>query len=202
MPNHEDEAGRAPEPVLTTEDLAHPAPARGDAPAGGDAAVFPGEATGERTWRDDSTRPAEGRPGTDPEAFSDPDAVSEPETMSDPGVDGFGLEPERDESLGREPVPQPDGDPDDGESLLGTAEAERYRTTWNEIQGRFVDEPREAVRAADTLVAEVMQAFAGALAEHRSGLEKQWGHGEQVATEDLRQALRAYRSLVNRLLDT
>ncbi|MFD6891915.1 hypothetical protein [Streptomyces sp. NPDC059957] len=65
-----------------------------------------------------------------------------------------------------------------------------------------MDDPQEAVRSADTLVAEVMQAFAGTLSEHRSGLEKQWDRGEQVATEDLRQALRAYRSLVNRLLDT
>lgn len=197
MPNHEDEAGRAPEPVLTTEDLAHPASGRGD------AAVYPGEATGERDWRDGPTRAAEGRPGSDPEAVSDPDAM--PGTDRDgPGRDAIGLEPEQDAGLGREQVPQPD-DADTGEdegSLLGAAEAERYRTTWNEIQGRFVDEPREAVRAADTLVAEVMQAFAGALAEHRSGLEKQWDHGEQVATEDLRQALRAYRSLVNRLLDT
>ncbi|CAM5304381.1 hypothetical protein SAVIM338S_00496 [Streptomyces avidinii] len=191
MPNHEDEAGRTPEPVLTTEDLAHPAAARGD------AAVFPGEATGERDRRDDPAQFAEGGSGADPEGVWEPDATS------GPGRDGAWQEPERDASLGREPVPQPDGDTGQDEgSLLGAAEAERYRTTWNEIQGRFVDEPREAVRAADTLVAEVMQTFAGALAEHRSGLEKQWDHGEEVATEDLRQALRAYRSLVNRLLDT
>ncbi|MEU9181618.1 hypothetical protein AB0C90_33065 [Streptomyces sp. NPDC048550] len=88
------------------------------------------------------------------------------------------------------------------EPLLGAAEAERYRTTWSEIQGRFVDEPREAVRSADALVAQDMQRFAGTLAEHRSGLEKQWDRGEQVVTADLRQALQAYRSLVNRLLDT
>lgn len=88
------------------------------------------------------------------------------------------------------------------EPLLGAEDAEGYRKTWSEIQGRFVDDPQEAVRSADTLVAEVMQAFAGTLSEHRSGLEKQWDRGEQVATEDLRQALRAYRSLVNRLLDT
>ncbi|MFI8278215.1 hypothetical protein ACIGBH_25755 [Streptomyces sp. NPDC085929] len=47
-----------------------------------------------------------------------------------------------------------------------------------------------------------MQRFAGTLAEHRSGLEKQWDRGEQVVTADLRQALQAYRSLLNRLLDT
>nr|WSX53626.1 hypothetical protein OG409_34720 [Streptomyces sp. NBC_00974] len=198
MPNHEDEAGRAPEPVLTTEDLARPAPARED------AALYPGEATGERDRRDRSAQDAEIRPGTDPDTPSESHAASDPDALSGSGREGIGQEPGgRGTGREREPVPQRESEPgaDDG-SLLGAAEAERYRTTWNEIQGRFVDEPREAVRAADTLVAEVMQAFAGSLAEHRSGLEKQWDHGEQVATEDLRQALRAYRSLVNRLLDT
>ncbi|MET9464004.1 hypothetical protein ABZY44_04105 [Streptomyces sp. NPDC006544] len=216
MPNHEDEAGRAPEPVLTTEDLARPASARED------AALYPGEATGERDPRDRSAQDAGTRSGTDPGMPSDADADSDRDALSDRGPladrdavpdrdavsgngrEGDGREPGGLETgLDREPAPQQDGDPGaDDESLLGAAEAERYRTTWNEIQGRFVDEPREAVRAADTLVAEVMQAFAGSLADHRSGLEKQWDHGEQVATEDLRQALRAYRSLVNRLLDT
>ncbi|WP_406179350.1 hypothetical protein [Streptomyces sp. NBC_01006] len=158
MRDHEEKAGRESEPVLTTEDLARPAP-----PRDRDAAVYPGEATG---GRDDSTRASADGPAGDQER--------EP-----------GREPESEE-----------------EPLLGAAEAERYRTTWGEIQGRFVDDPQEAVRSADALVAEVMQSFAGTLSEHRSGLEKQWDRGEQVATEDLRQALRAYRSLVNRLLDT
>ncbi|MFE2474860.1 hypothetical protein [Streptomyces sp. NPDC059389] len=161
MPDHEGQTGRASEPVLTTEDLARPAPSRDR-----DAAVYPGEATG--GLGDDATRAA---------------------------ADGLAGDRERE----REPAREPGSEE---EPLLGTAEAERYRTRWSEIQGRFVDDPQEAVRSADALVAEVMQSFAGTLSEHRSGLEKQWDSGEQVATEDLRQALRAYRSLVNRLLDT
>ncbi|MFE9566362.1 hypothetical protein ACFYM0_35250 [Streptomyces sp. NPDC006487] len=86
------------------------------------------------------------------------------------------------------------------EPLLGAVEAERYHTTWSEIQGSFVDDPQEAVRSADGLVSEVMLKFSDTLSERRDGLEKQWNGGEQVATEDLRQALRAYRSLVDRLL--
>ncbi|WP_328622735.1 hypothetical protein [Streptomyces sp. NBC_00354] len=160
MHENEEKAGRESEPVLTTEDLARPAP-----PRDRDAAVYPGEATGGQNGATSAAAPAD-----------QPSGEQEPEP---------GREPESEE-----------------EPLLGAAEAERYRTTWSEIQGRFVDDPREAVRSADALVAEVMQRFAGTLAEHRSGLEKQWDRGEQVATEDLRQALRAYRSLVNRLLDT
>lgn len=94
------------------------------------------------------------------------------------------------------------GSPSEEEPLLGDVEAERYHTTWNEIQGRFVDDPREAVRSADDLVSEVMLKFSDTVSERRDGLEKQWNRGEQVATEDLRQALRAYRSLVDRLLAT
>ncbi|MFI6001978.1 hypothetical protein ACIA98_16440 [Streptomyces sp. NPDC051366] len=158
MHENEEKAGRESEPVLTTEDLARPAP-----PRDRDAAVYPGEATG---GLNDATQ----APADQPAGEQEPEPGREPESEEEP--------------------------------LLGAAEAERYRTTWSEIQGRFVDDPREAVRSADALVAEVMQRFAGTLAEHRSGLEKQWDRGEQVATEDLRQALRAYRSLVNRLLDT
>ncbi|MFI8260838.1 MULTISPECIES: hypothetical protein [unclassified Streptomyces] len=163
MPDHEEQTGRVSEPVLTTEDLARPAPSHDR-----DAAVYPGEATG--GLNDDATRAA-----------------------------ADGPEGDRDQDRDREPGR---GSGSEEEPLLGAAEAERYRTRWSEIQGRFVDDPQEAVRSADALVAEVMQSFAGTLSEHRSRLEKQWDSGEQVATEDLRQALRAYRSLVNRLLDT
>ncbi|MEU9108246.1 hypothetical protein AB0D54_28735 [Streptomyces xanthophaeus] len=200
MQNHDENARRASEPALTTEDLAHPAPPADDR----QSAVFPGEATDERsggTGREADLVPEPGREGADLDArdAADRDAadLDEADGQTGPGT-GLGPEPVARETAD---TPEPDEHHDD-EPLLGAAEAERYRTTWSEIQGRFVDDPQEAVRSADTLVAEVMQAFAGTLSEHRSGLEKQWDRGEQVATEDLRQALRAYRSLVNRLLDT
>lgn len=90
----------------------------------------------------------------------------------------------------------------DDEPLLGTTETEEYHKAWTDIQGRFVDDPQDAVRSADTLVAEVMQALAGTFSERKQGLEGQWGRGEQVATEDLRVALQQYRSFFNRLLKT
>ncbi|MGW6982354.1 hypothetical protein ACWGE1_23430 [Streptomyces sp. NPDC054932] len=88
------------------------------------------------------------------------------------------------------------------EPLLGTEEAEDYRTKWTRIQGRFVDDPQEAVTSADALVAEVMQALAQTFSSRKQGLEGQWDQGEQVATEDLRLALQQYRSFFNRLLNT
>ncbi|MER5873958.1 hypothetical protein [Streptomyces sp. NPDC002044] len=244
MQHRDENTQRATEPVLTTEDLAHPAQApvtgHGTEPRTGREA---GRDTGPDTGLDTGTEP-----GTEPgigtgtgtgigtgrdtavypgEATGDP---SRPDTFGD-GVRGDGIrsaeadahradearsaeadahrpEENRTGDTAEGAVPRASGPPGDtaadgeAEPLLGTAEAEGYRTSWTEIQGRFVDDPREAVRSADTLVAEVMQAFAGTLADHRGRLEKQWDSGEQVATEDLRQALRAYRSLINRLLDT
>jgi hypothetical protein len=37
-------------------------------------------------------------------------------------------------------------------------------------------------------------------AEERSKLEGQWGHGDNVSTEDLRVALQRYRAFFDRLL--
>ncbi|URZ99525.1 hypothetical protein NCG97_00695 [Streptomyces lydicamycinicus] len=84
--------------------------------------------------------------------------------------------------------------------LLSAEDADGFRSRWQEVQSRFVDEPREAVQSADALVAEVMQSLATTFADHKKALEEQWNRGEQVDTEGLRMALRHYRSFFNRLL--
>jgi len=65
---------------------------------------------------------------------------------------------------------------------------------------KFVDEPQDCLKQADTLVAEVVQQLATRFADQRSGLEEKWSKGSEVSTEDLRQALRQYRSFFERLL--
>jgi len=75
-----------------------------------------------------------------------------------------------------------------------------YRTRWDAIQTGFVDEPRKAVEEADALVAQVIKRLTEVFADERTTLEHQWDRGEQVSTEDLRQALRRYRSFFERLL--
>jgi hypothetical protein len=92
-----------------------------------------------------------------------------------------------------------DGD-SDGNPLL--ADAEGFQGRWEEIQVRFVDEPRGAVEDADALVATVMQRLAEGFAQERERLEAQWGRGEDISTEDLRVALQRYRSFFRRLLST
>jgi hypothetical protein len=85
-------------------------------------------------------------------------------------------------------------------ALLNREESEHLRTRWNEIQGKFVDEPRSAVQQADALVSEVIGQITEMFAtEHRS-LESQWDKGNDASTEDLRKALQRYRSFFNRLV--
>lgn len=86
-------------------------------------------------------------------------------------------------------------------SPLFSDETEReLRTQWHEIQTGFVDEPRRAVEQADELVARLMQQLAQSFADQRNDLERQWDQAEKISTEDLRLALRRYRSFFERLL--
>jgi hypothetical protein len=85
-------------------------------------------------------------------------------------------------------------------SLLPQEDEADLRGRWEEIQTRFVDDPRRAVEDADALVAGVMQSLAEGFAQAREQLEGQWSRGEDVSTEDLRVALQRYRSFFQRLL--
>jgi hypothetical protein len=84
--------------------------------------------------------------------------------------------------------------------LFSGGEANELRSRWDAIQVGFVDEPRHAVELADNLVAGTMKRLAEIFADERSKLEGQWDQGENVSTEDLRLALRRYRSFFSRLL--
>ena len=85
-------------------------------------------------------------------------------------------------------------------AMFAAEESEGFRTRWDAVQTGFVDEPRRAVVEADALVAQVIKRLSEVFADERTRLEGQWGHEDQVSTEDLRQALRKYRSFFERLL--
>jgi len=88
------------------------------------------------------------------------------------------------------------------EPLFEEDELQDHRSRWNVIQTGFVDEPRRSVQEADELVATVMKRLAEVFAAERETLEREWTSGdrEDVSTEDLRMALRRYRSFFDRLL--
>jgi len=88
----------------------------------------------------------------------------------------------------------------DHEPLFPTDQRERFTERWHEVQTSFVDQPREAVAEADSLVADLMQRLAASFSQEREQLEAQWDRGDDVSTEDLRVALTRYRSFFDRLL--
>lgn len=90
-----------------------------------------------------------------------------------------------------EPAPAPMFQPD---------HVERFRARWQQIQVGFVDDPREAVRSADELLAEVIRSLSTTVDEHKQKLAGTWRQASADQTEDLRQTLRRYRSFVDRLL--
>ena len=115
-------------------------------------------------------------------------------------------EPEQAWRNSTDPSARPAGDIESQKSDLQPAalfpdnELHDFRGRWDKVQGSFVDEPRQAVEQADSLVATVVQRITEQFADERARLEQQWGQGKNVSTEDLRVALRRYRSLFDRLL--
>ena len=85
-------------------------------------------------------------------------------------------------------------------SLFQADEGRGFRARWDGIQTGFVDEPRAAVEQADALVGEMMKRLTDVFTQEHSRLEEQWTRGQEVSTEDLRVALKRYRSFFERLL--
>jgi hypothetical protein len=86
------------------------------------------------------------------------------------------------------------------EPLFEEEAARKFRSRWQVIQGKFVDDPRDSVKQADDLVADIIKNVTMSFADRRITLEKQWNSGEDISTEDMRQALKRYRSFFERLL--
>jgi hypothetical protein len=78
--------------------------------------------------------------------------------------------------------------------------ARKFRSRWLAIQSKFVDDPSDSVKQADDLVADVIKNVTMNFANRRLSLEKQWNSEDNTSTEDLRIALKQYRSFFDRLL--
>ncbi|MFD4790458.1 hypothetical protein ACFWN1_26075 [Streptomyces sp. NPDC058459] len=182
-------SGARPDRTSDTPPPAHP----GEAPSAPDAARdLPGErtATGEPTATGERTgvpeRTATGVPTGAPEPTPPAERDDRDERRSsDQRADGG----------------QPHSVDEGADPLIAHQEADNYRERWAKIQGTFVDDPKDAVRSADALVADVIQSLAATFADHKKELEGQWSRGEQVETEGLRVALQQYRTFFNQLLD-
>jgi len=104
---------------------------------------------------------------------------------------------------------------------LSVSERERYLTDWTAVQSKFVDEPGQAIEAADRLIIEVMQLrgypvtdfeqrsadisvkYPALVTNYRGAREiANKNKLQQANTEELRQAMIYYRSLFEELLKT
>ncbi|WP_051027351.1 hypothetical protein [Nocardia higoensis] len=83
-------------------------------------------------------------------------------------------------------------------ALVPGDEADQLRTRWREVQAHFVDDPRESVTRADELVGATIERLTTLFAERRRTLAAGWSGSAE--TEQLRTALRDYRSLFERLV--
>jgi hypothetical protein len=98
------------------------------------------------------------------------------------------------------PVPAPStgsAGPRAATTLFDDGAADGFRNRWRELQAGFVDDPAQAVRAADELVDEIMRE----LAERRRSLGDQWRDGP-ADTEELRVVIQEYRAFFNQLLNS
>ncbi|MEW2354720.1 hypothetical protein [Spirillospora sp. NPDC029432] len=86
--------------------------------------------------------------------------------------------------------------------LLDASVADGFHERWREVQSGFVDDPRGAVRRADELAAEIVNAAGQALAARKRTLDDRLNEGGEASpdTERLRLALRDYRDFVDRTL--
>jgi hypothetical protein len=97
-------------------------------------------------------------------------------------------------------TPKAKGAPEPNLPLFAQNDTQDFRSRWEKIQIGFVDEPRSAVEQADELVASAIKRLAEVFAAERQKLEAEWDKTDNVSTEDLRIALRRYRSFFDRLL--
>jgi hypothetical protein len=143
--------------------------------------------------RSDETAPDEPRSGQSAAAES-----SVPETRTDQvdsGQMSSGQMSSGQTSSGQ--TAQPDAG--QRERLVPEDRAASYGARWDAVKGSFVDEPREAVAQADALVGELLDELETLFHEQRRSIE-QGLDADETSTEDLRLALRRYRSFFERLL--
>lgn len=100
----------------------------------------------------------------------------------------------------RSPASGPDTVTEWSGDLLSSDDRSGYQKRWDDIQVRFIDEPRESVRKADDLVGEVTTRIADRFSSARGDMEQRWEGGNEPTTEELRQAVQRYRDFFQRLV--
>ena len=93
-------------------------------------------------------------------------------------------------------------------------DAEQFTAQWQEIQFRFVDDPRGSVTEAADVVAQVTAKMEAAIQERQRAIEERqqaiaeqqrslrgrWGEDSNADTENLRETLRLYKTFLDQLI--
>ncbi len=93
-------------------------------------------------------------------------------------------------------------------------DAEQFTAQWQEIQFRFVDDPRGSVTEAADIVAQVTAKMEAAIQERQRAIEERqqaiaeqqrslrgrWGGDSNADTENLRETLRMYKTFLDQLI--
>jgi hypothetical protein len=93
-------------------------------------------------------------------------------------------------------------------------DAEQFTAQWQEIQFRFVDDPRGSVTEAADVVAQVTAKMEAAIQERQRAIEERqqaiaeqqrslrgrWGEDSNADTENLRETLRMYKTFLDQLI--
>jgi len=90
--------------------------------------------------------------------------------------------------------------PSDGMTSDDVAE---LRARWADVQASFIDDPSRACEQADNLVDLALSRLTERFTRERDELVRRWDRGsEPTDTEELRVAMKGYRSLIDRVLTT
>ena len=165
----------------------------------------------------DVTSPADPTVGTDPTRATVPDlgdpdldAVPDAAASQSTGAVATGTDTTRlgQPATGAHAAP-PAGTPgsaagaDAAFAAAGAAfvtDADGYRASWVRIQSGFVDDPRGSVTEAAELITQITRTLLSAVQERERTLRGAWEGSGDADTENLRNALRDYRSFFERLI--
>jgi len=144
---------------------------------------------------DESAEKSAGRPAREADTPADKPAREVVRTQADTPA-GVAPAPAATEPAAR---PSPAASTD-AHGLLSAERSAEFKRRWRDLQADFVDDPQRAVRGAGDLSQEILQALADTIAD--ADRVDRWKAGDGTSgTEDLRVALRQYRTLVDRLLE-
>jgi len=95
-------------------------------------------------------------------------------------------------------------------------DAAQYTEQWQQVQFKFVDDPRASVTEAADIITQVTARLEAAIQERQRAIEERqraiaeqqrslrgrWGEGTSADTEGLRETLRMYRTFLDQLIGT